>query len=182
MSSQKPLPTVVRLSLPGVMLLETKRWPDERGWFTESWQADDFTTIGINDRFIQDNLVMNEKTGILRGLHWQAAPYGQAKLIRCLTGEILDVVADVNPKSPTYGQWVAVSLKAEEGKTLYIPESYAHGYVTKSEKTLVLYKVNKGREPNAERGIRWDDPTLGIDWGIKDPILSEKDQRASYLK
>ena len=182
MVSQKPLPTVTRLSLPGVMLLETKRWPDERGWFTESWQADDYSAIGIDDRFMQDNLVMNHQAGILRGLHWQAAPYGQAKLIRCLTGEILDVVADVNPESPTYGQWMAVTLKAEEGKTLYIPENYAHGYVTKSDRTLVLYKVNKAREPNAERGIRWDDPTLRIAWGIESPILSAKDRSASYLK
>lgn len=179
---EKPLPIVTPLSLPGVFLIETRRWEDERGFFTESWQAEDFEKIGIDARFMQDNLVMNEKAGTLRGLHWQAAPEGQAKMVRCLSGEILDVAADVNPESPTYGEWTAVTLKAKEGKSLYIPAGYAHGYVTKRDKTLVLYKVDRPWCPEAERHIRWNDPTLNVAWGVGDPILSPKDRAAPFLK
>ena len=181
MAFEKPLPIVTPLSLPGVLLIETRRWADERGFFTESWQAEDFEKIGIDARFMQDNLVMNEKAGTLRGLHWQAAPEGQAKMVRCLSGEILDVAADVDPESPTYGEWTAVPLKAEEGKSLYIPAGYAHGYVTKSDNALVLYKVDRPWCPSAERNIRWDDPRLAVAWGVESPILSPKDRAAPFL-
>lgn len=181
MSFVKPMPSVIPLSLPGVLLLETRRWRDARGWFTESWQAEDFSRVGIDVGFMQDNLVMNEHRGVLRGLHWQAEPQGQAKMVRCLMGEILDVAADVRPESPTFGQWVAVNLSEKKGNALFIPAGYAHGYVTRSERALVLYKVDQPWCPSSERAVRWNDPSLGIDWGINSPILSEKDACAPYL-
>lgn len=173
---------VRRMSLPGVRLIVGKRHEDARGWFAESWRRDMWQKVGIESDFIQDNLVMNRLKGTLRGLHWQREPYAQAKLVRCLTGALIDVVADVRPESPTFGRWEAVPLSAEGGEALFVPAGYAHGYVTTADSTLVLYKVDVLWQPSAEASCRWNDPTLGIDWGVTDPILSDKDRAAPLLR
>lgn len=173
--------TVEALRLPGVRLVKSRRFDDARGWFTQSWQREDWRQVGVDVDFMQDNLVYNPHRGTLRGLHWQAEPHAQTKLVRCLKGALLDVVADVTPTSPTFGQWEAVPLTSKEGEMLLIPAGYAHGYVTTEDDTLVLYKVDAPWCPMAEASCRWNDPFLNIDWGVDDPILSEKDRVAPLL-
>ena len=178
---QKPLPAVTELALPGVRLITPRRFADERGWFCETWQAQDWKTIGIPAVFVQDNLVFNACRCTLRGIHWQKAPFGQAKLIRCLTGAVLDVAADIRPGSLTFGQVVTAVLDAAKGDSLFIPAGYGHGYLTLADETLVSYRVDVPWHPEAEAACRWDDPTLAIDWGTDSPILSAKDQAAPFL-
>ena len=174
--------TATMFDLPGVMLLQSVVHKDERGSFTQSWQADDWRAAGLDVTFVQDNLVWNARSGTLRGLHWQREPHAQSKAIQCVKGALLDVVADVRPESPFYGKWIAVELKAGEGKTLFIPAGYAHGYVTTEDDTIVLYKVDQPWVPDAEESCRWNDPTLDVDWRCREPIISEKDAVAPFLK
>ncbi len=181
MCFQKKMPTVTELALPGLKLVRVPRMVDERGWFSESWQRDDWLKIGITADFMQDNLVMNDAAGILRGLHWQNAPHAQTKLVRCLSGAVRDVVLDLRRESPTYRRWAALTLTADAGDALLVPQGFAHGYVTLMPKTLVLYKVDHPWVPGSEAACRWNDPYLGIDWGVTDPILSEKDAAAPLL-
>lgn len=181
MCFQKKLPTVTELALPGLKFVRVPRMVDERGWFSESWQRDDWLKIGITADFMQDNLVMNDAAGILRGLHWQNAPHAQTKLVRCLSGAVRDVVLDLRRESPTYRRWAALTLTADAGDALLVPQGFAHGYVTLIPKTLVLYKVDHPWVPGSEAACRWNDPYLGIDWGVTDPILSEKDAAAPLL-
>ena len=178
---QKPLPTVTELALPGVRLITPRRFSDERGWFCETWQAEDWRSLGIPTGFVQDTLVFSARRGTLRGIHWQKAPYGQAKLIRCLAGAVLDVAADIRPGSPTFGKVVTAVLDAAKGDSLFIPAGYGHGYLTLADETLVSYRVDEPWHPEAEAACRWDDPTLAIDWGTSDPILSAKDRTAPFL-
>lgn len=175
------MPTVTELALPGLKLVRVPRMVDERGWFSESWQRDDWLKIGITADFMQDNLVMNDAAGILRGLHWQNAPHAQTKLVRCLSGAVRDVVLDLRRESPTYRRWAALTLTADAGDALLVPQGFAHGYVTLMPKTLVLYKVDHPWVPGSEAACRWNDPYLDIDWGATDPILSEKDAAAPLL-
>lgn len=181
MCFQKKLPIVTELALPGLKFVRVPRMVDERGWFSESWQRDDWLKIGITADFMQDNLVMNDAAGILRGLHWQNAPHSQTKLVRCLSGAVRDVVLDLRRESPTYRRWAALTLTADAGDALLVPQGFAHGYVTLMPKTLVLYKVDHPWVPGSEAACRWNDPYLGIDWGVTDPILSEKDAAAPLL-
>ena len=178
---QKPLPTVTELALPGVRLITPRRFSDERGWFCETWQAEDWRSLGIPTGFVQDNLVFSARRGTLRGIHWQKAPYGQAKLIRCLAGAVLDVAADIRTGRPTFGQVVTAVSDAAKGDSLFIPAGYGHGYLTLADETLVSYRVDVPWHPEAEAACRWDDPTLAIDWGTSDPILSAKDRTAPFL-
>ena len=182
MQRVKPLPDVIDLALPGVKLITPRRHEDERGWFSEAWQRDDWHKIGIDTDFMQQNLAMNVRRGTLRGIHWQCEPYGQAKLIRCLTGSVLDVAADIRPGSPTFGRSVTVVLSAQAGSALYIPAGYGHGYLTLEDRTLVEYGVDAPWCPEAETACRWNDPTLAVDWGTDAPILSAKDRAAPFLK
>lgn len=181
MCFQKKLPIVTELALPGLKLVRAPRMIDGRGWFSECWQRDDWLKIGITADFMQDNLVMNDAAGILRGLHWQNAPHSQTKLVRCLSGAVRDVVLDLRRESPTYRRWAALTLTADAGDALLVPQGFAHGYVTLMPKTLVLYKVDHPWVPGSEAACRWNDPYLGIDWGVTDPILSEKDAAAPLL-
>lgn len=181
MCFQKKMPTVTELALPGLKLVRVPCMVDERGWFSESWQREDWLKIGITADFMQDNLVMNDAAGILRGLHWQNAPHAQTKLVRCLSGAVRDVVLDLRRESPTYRRWAALTLTADAGDALLVPQGFAHGYVTLMPKTLVLYKVDHPWMPGSEAACRWNDPNLGIDWGVTDPILSEKDAAAPLL-
>lgn len=137
--------------------------------------------LGITRPFVQENEAFTKEAGTIRGLHWQASPHAQAKLLRVLSGVIWDVVADVCPRSPNFGKWVGVTLDARERTSLYIPAGYAHGYVTRTADTLVTYKVDNYYAPQSERSVRWDDPMLAVDWGVSSPTLSVKDAAAPLL-
>jgi len=152
--------------LPGVLLVETLRFSYERGWFTESFNAADFAAAGIDRVFIQDNHSFNAESGTLRGLHFQRPPAAQAKLVRVLRGAIFEVAVDIRADSTSFGRYAAVRLDATEGRQLYIPEGFAHGYCTLEAETEVFYKVTAPYSPADEDGLAWDDPTLGIKWPV----------------
>ena len=165
--------------LPGVRLLEPDVYSDERGSFMETWNARDYGHCGIEVSFVQDNL-SRSREGLLRGLHFQN-PRPQAKLISVLEGEVYDVIVDVRVDSETFGEWEGRFLSAEDPHQLYVPEGYAHGFVVTSGDALFHYKCTDFYHPEADRGIRWNDPALGIDWPVDDPILSDKDAKAPLL-
>lgn len=167
------------LGIAGPLLLSVRRFADARGAFTETYNRRDYHAIGIEDDFVQDNQSLSVPVGTLRGLHFQTPPHAQAKLVRVLRGRILDVAVDIRANSPTFGRHVAAELSGENGLMLYIPEGFAHGFVTREPNTEVAYKVSALYAPACDRGLAWDDPALGIAWDI-DPaaaVLSDKDRR-----
>lgn len=165
-----------------VILVKPKVFGDNRGFFMEAYKKSDFIENGITVEFNQDNHSKSTK-GVLRGLHYQKAPYGQAKLVRCSKGRIYDVAVDIRPDSKTFGQYVKVELSEENKQMLFIPEGFAHGFVVLSDEAELLYKASGEYAPQADSGIRWNDETIGIDWGIDfEPILSEKDKNQPFLK
>ena len=170
-------------SLSDVMILTPKRFGDDRGWFMETFNAARVAEAGLNLSFVQDNHSMSAKVGTLRGLHFQTPPHAQDKLVRCSKGAILDVAVDIRRGSPTYGKWVGVELREANGKQLLVPKGFLHGFVTRSENTEVQYKCTDVYAPDCDGGIRWDDPEIGIDWGLTgDPVLSAKDTVAPLLR
>ena len=160
-----------------LILLVSKRFGDNRGWFSEMFRQDVWYGLGVHDVFTQDNQSFSNAKDTLRGLHFQLPPQGQAKLVRCLSGSIYDVAVDLRSGSPTYGQWLGVELSDCNGRQLYIPVGFAHGFVTLKPETEILYKVSSYYAPDCDRGLAWDDPTIGIDWplGGREPLLSDKD-------
>jgi dTDP-4-dehydrorhamnose 3,5-epimerase len=170
------------MELDGVIVIEPDVHSDERGWFYESYSVLKMKGIGIDTVFIQDNHSYSEKRGVIRGLHFQNPPMVQTKLVRCTRGSVFDVCVDIRTGSPNYSKWVGVRLSAANMKQLFIPAGFAHGFVTLENGTEVQYKVDRPYSKEHERTIRYDDPTLGIDWGIDDPVLSEKDSVAPSLK
>ncbi len=171
---------VIETALEGVRIIEPRVFEDRRGFFFESYNERAYAEHGIGDRWVQDNHSRSVR-GVLRGLHYQAPP-GQAKLVRVVVGEVYDVAVDVRFGSPTFGQYVGVVLSAENRRQLYIPVGLAHGFCVLSETADFLYKVTSYYAPQDERGIRWDDPTLGIPWPVRDPILSDKDLALPFLR
>lgn len=162
--------------VPDVLEIIPKKFGDARGFFSEVFKESTLVEYGFSETFIQDNHAYSAETGVLRGLHYQSPPFAQDKLVRVVRGSILDVAVDIRKGSPTYGEWVAVELSAKNWKQLLVPKGFAHGYLTLEPDTEVLYKVTNPYAPECDKGIAWDDPTIGIDWGgIKNPILSEKD-------
>ena len=166
--------------LPGVRLLKPDVYVDDRGSFMEVWNARDHGHAGIEVSFVQDNL-SRSRDGVLRGLHFQN-PRPQAKLISVLQGEVYDVVVDVRVESETFGAWEGRILSAENARQLYVPKGYAHGFVVTSGNALFHYKCNDFYHPEADQTVRWDDPQIGIDWPVDDPILSDKDAEAPVLE
>jgi dTDP-4-dehydrorhamnose 3,5-epimerase len=165
--------------LPDVVILTPRRFGDARGWFMETWNATVMAGLGLDLAFVQDNHSHSAEAGTLRGLHYQRPPHAQAKLVRCSRGAIFDVAVDVRIGSPFYGQWVGVDLTAENGRQLLIPAGFLHGFVTRAPDTEVQYKCSDVYAPDCDGGVRWDDPMLGIDWGLTaPPVLSEKDANA----
>lgn len=161
--------------LPGLLLITPKVFEDHRGHFFESFRSDALQNHGVTDLFVQDNQSLSNR-GILRGLHFQRPPHTQSKLVRVVQGSVLDVAVDIRKGSPTYGQHVAVELSGKNHQQLYIPEGFAHGFLTLEDQTLFLYKCNKYYAPDFEQGLPWNDPDLAIDWGIENPVLSAKDE------
>ena len=169
-------------ALTDVLILTPSRFGDARGWFSETWNAAKLAALGLNLSFVQDNHSMSAAAGTLRGLHFQRPPHAQDKLVRCSKGAIRDVAVDMRKGSPTYGKWVAVDLSAENGRQLLVPKGFLHGFVTLTDDTEVQYKCTDIYAPDCDSGIRWNDPTIGVDWGVTDPVLSAKDQAAPFLK
>lgn len=163
--------------LPGAFLIDIEPIEDERGFFARVWCQEEFAEHGLQTTWAQSNLAHTKKKGTLRGLHYQVAPYQEAKLMRCIRGAIYDVIIDLRPDSSTYKQWLGVELTAQNHKTLYIPEGFAHGYQALVDDTETFYQVSQFYTPGAERGVRWNDPTFGIEWPItKNIIISGKDK------
>ncbi|MEM9971745.1 MAG: dTDP-4-dehydrorhamnose 3,5-epimerase [Pseudomonadota bacterium] len=166
--------------LPGVMILEPKRFGDARGFFCETWNAKTMAKSGLNVDFVQDNHSRSAAVGTLRGLHFQAPPHAQAKLVRCGRGCLFDVAVDVRKGSPTYGKWFGIELSFDNGLQLLIPEGFLHGFVTREPDTEIVYKCSDFYSPEADGAVRWD--SCGIDWGLTgDPVLSDKDAAAPGL-
>lgn len=170
---------ITQTTLPGVLLIEPRVHRDARGSFAEFWRADRYQELGINDEFVQDNVSWSQR-GVLRGLHYQT-PNAQAKLITALYGAIYDVAVDVRPEADTFGKWVAVELTADTMKQLYIPAGFAHGFLVLSDHAIVSYKCSDYYVPEHEYTLRWNDPRVGIDWPISNPVLSDRDARAPFL-
>jgi dTDP-4-dehydrorhamnose 3,5-epimerase len=174
---------IERLEIPEVLLLKPRKHEDPRGFFSETFRADTFAARGIEAAFVQDNHARSAQKGVLRGLHFQVPPRAQGKLVWCVRGSILDVGVDIRLGSPTYGKHVAVELSAANWHQLWVPPGFAHGYITLEEDCEVIYKVTDYYAPEHDRGIAWDDPTLGIDWRLPsiEVILSDKDRRHPRL-
>jgi dTDP-4-dehydrorhamnose 3,5-epimerase len=170
-----------RLEIPDVILIEPRIFPDERGFFMESYKYSDFAAFGIKEQFVQDNQSRSTR-GVLRGLHYQKAPKAQGKLVRVVVGEIFDVGVDIRQGSPTYGKWVGEQLSAENKRMLYIPPGFAHGFCVLSELADVTYKVTEEFSPEHDEGIIWNDPDIGVDWPIENPIVSTKDAALPTLR
>lgn len=161
--------------LDGVYIVEPGVFGDHRGFFMESWSQRAFEEAGLFYNFVQDNHSYSSVKGTLRGIHFQRGEAAQAKLVRCVRGAVLDVAVDLRPESPTYGQWTAVELSAENKRQFLIPRRFGHGFVTLTDEVEFLYKADNFYAPAADGGILWNDAQLGIDWGVAEPVLSAKD-------
>jgi dTDP-4-dehydrorhamnose 3,5-epimerase len=171
--------TVEPTALEGLKVVRPTRFSDARGWFMETYHQERFAQLHATG-FVQDNLSYSHR-GVLRGLHFQATPHAQAKLVSVLRGAVLDVCVDIRPQSSTFGQHVRMELTAIGAEMLYIPEGFAHGFVALENDTLFHYKCGARYEPSAERTLIWNDPALGISWGVSDPLVSEKDRAGLTL-
>lgn len=171
---------IISSQIPEIKIIVPKIFADNRGYFLESFRADLFKEAGIDIDFIQDNISKSSK-GTLRGLHYQKEQ-PQAKLVKCISGKILDVAVDVRMNSETFGQYVATELSEENHMQMFIPEGFAHGFSVLSDEAIVCYKCSSYYHKESERGIRWDDSKINIEWGIESPILSDKDKNHPFLE
>jgi len=172
----------IKTKLDGVVIIEPRAFSDNRGWFVETYHKAVFKNNGLDYAFVQDNHSYSANKGTVRALHLQNPPYAQAKLVRCVRGAIFDVAVDLRKNSPTYKEWMGVELTSDNRKMLMIPGGFAHGFVTLCDDTEVCYKVDNPYHKESEVGIIYNDPDIGIDWGTKNPILSDKDKTAKRLK
>jgi dTDP-4-dehydrorhamnose 3,5-epimerase len=163
--------------LEGAFLVDLERREDDRGFFARTWCADEFADHGLVNRVVQANVSWNAKRGTLRGMHFQHPPHAETKLVRCTSGGIYDVIVDLRPDSETYKQWLGVELNAENRRALFVPEGFAHGYQTLVPDSEIVYQVSAAYAPQAEGGVRWDDPAFGIEWpDAGNALLSDKDR------
>jgi dTDP-4-dehydrorhamnose 3,5-epimerase len=168
--------------LPGVRVLTPRRFGDARGFFSESWNRRLLAERGMDHDFVQDNHSVSARVNTVRGLHFQSPPHAQAKLVRCGKGRLFDVAVDIRKGSPTFGRWFGIELSFENGRQLLIPEGFLHGFATREPDTEIIYKCTDYYAPSADGAVRFDDPDIGIDWGLSgDPILSDKDAAAPRL-
>lgn len=173
---------LTKTKLDGVVIIEPDVFGDNRGFFMESWNKKKMEEAGLYYDFVQDNHSKSTVKGTLRGIHFQKDDKAQAKLVRCVKGAVLDVAVDLRENSPTFKQWVGVELSAENKKQLLIPRGFGHGFVTLTDDVEFLYKADNYYAPEADAGVRWNDPEIGVEWGIENPILSEKDKKNPFLK
>lgn len=170
---------ITKCNLSGLFLIEPRRFGDSRGYFAETWSRRALTEAGIDVNFVQDNHSLSHQAGTVRGLHFQAPPHAQAKLIRCGRGRLFDVAVDLRRGSPTFGRWEGVELSAENGLQFFIPAGFGHGFVTRESDTEVIYKCSDYYAPDCEGSLRWNSPEIGIDWGLGAPAsISDKDAAA----
>ena len=172
---------VINTKIPDLYIIKPRVFEDERGYFFESYNKEAFLRMGIDQNFVQDNESKSAK-GVLRGLHFQKPPFTQGKLVRVMRGSVLDVAVDLRKASPTFGQWASVELTQDNKWMYWVPPGFAHGFVTLEDDTVFFYKCTNVYNKASEGSIRWDDPDLNIDWGIKNPVLSEKDKVAPFFK
>lgn len=169
----------IETKLKGAFVIEPERLEDERGFFARTWCQSEFEAHGLNPRLAQCSISFNKRRGTLRGMHYQAAPHEEAKLVRCIRGAIYDVILDLRPVSPTFRQWTSVELTADNRRMVYIPEGCAHGFQTLEDSTEVFYGMSEFYCPEAARGVRWDDPAFGIEWPVQVTAVSYKDNSYS---
>ncbi|MEF9989066.1 MAG: dTDP-4-dehydrorhamnose 3,5-epimerase [Christensenellaceae bacterium] len=172
---------VTKTKIEGLIVIEPDCFGDNRGWFMETYSKPKFEQIGIDCEFVQDNHSLSAVKGTLRGLHFQINPMAQSKLLRCTKGTVLDVAVDLRKDSPTYKKWHSVELSAENKKQFFMPKGFAHGFLTLTDDVEIQYKVDAVYSKECDRSIRFDDAELGVDWGIANPILSQKDLDAPLL-
>jgi len=173
---------LIKTKLDGVVILEPRVFKDHRGFFMESYSKRVYEELGLNYEFVQDNHSLSKEAGVLRGLHYQLNPKAQTKVVRVVSGAVLDVVVDIRKGSPTFGEWISVILSGDNFRQIVVPKGFAHGILTLVPNTHLLYKVDEFYSPEHDRGIRWNDPEIGIEWNWNEPILSEKDKNAPLLK
>ena len=173
---------ITKTKLDGVVIIEPDVFGDKRGFFMESWNKKKMSELGLEYDFVQDNHSKSTVKGTLRGIHFQKGDKAQAKLVRCVKGAVLDVAVDLRKNSPTFKQWVVVELSEENKKQLLIPRGFGHGFVTLTDDVEFLYKADNYYALEADAGIRWNDPDIGVDWCVENPILSEKDKNNPFLK
>lgn len=173
---------IEKTALDGVVILTPRRFGDVRGWFTETWNVARMKDAGFDLDFVQDNHSFSADMGTLRGLHYQRPPHAQDKLVRCTRGVIFDVAVDFRVGSASFGKWIGVELSAENGRQLLVPKGFLHGFVTRVAETEVQYKCTDVYAPDCDGAVRWDDPDIGIDWGVGAPVLSAKDAVAPLLR
>ncbi len=166
---------ITKTHIEGLVVLQPKIWKDDRGYFFESFRQDVFSKLGIDVNFVQDNQSLSQK-GTIRGLHYQAAPFEQGKLVRVVQGKVLDVALDIRKNSPTYGQYYAIELSAENQTQFFIPPGFAHGFSTLEDNTIFCYKCTNYYSKVSEGGVRFDDPALAIDWKVEGLFVSDKDK------
>ena len=171
-----PFVIFIEIQLKGAYIIEPEKLEDERGFFARSWCEREFAAHNLNPRTVQCNISFNSKKGTLRGMHYQAAPRAEAKLVRCTRGAIYDVIIDLRPKSPTFKQHVAEVLTVDDHKMLYIPEGFAHGFQTLGDNAEVFYQISELHAPECARGVRWNDPAFAIEWPISAPIMLKRDR------
>ncbi|XDA98263.1 dTDP-4-dehydrorhamnose 3,5-epimerase [Sulfitobacter sp. LCG007] len=174
---------VEKTKLEGVVILTPKRFGDQRGFFSESWSRRQMEAEGLSFDWVQDNHSLSSQAGTVRGLHFQAPPHAQDKLVRCGRGALFDVAVDIRKGSPTYGDWIGVELSFENGRQLLIPAGFLHGFVTRAPDTEIVYKCSDYYAPECDGAVRFDSPEIGIDWGLDgiEPVLSDKDRAAPTL-
>lgn len=163
-------------ALAGACIIDIEPVPDERGFFARSWCREEFARHGLNPDLAQCSISFNKKRGTLRGMHYQAKPHEETKVVRCTRGAIYDVIVDLRPESPTFRKWIAVELSADNRRMLYIPAGLAHGFQSLTDDTEVFYKISTPYRPESVRGVRWNDPAIGIEWPLAVSVISEKDR------
>jgi dTDP-4-dehydrorhamnose 3,5-epimerase len=163
--------------LQGAYIIELEKLEDERGFFARTWCEQEFANFGLDPKIVQCSISFNWKKGTLRGMHLQLPPGAETKLVRCIRGAIYDVIVDLRPNSPTFKQWIAVELTAENRKTLYIPQGFAHGFQTLEDNSEVFYQMSEFHQPELARGFRWNDPQFNIDWVENPSVISERDRQ-----
>jgi dTDP-4-dehydrorhamnose 3,5-epimerase len=164
-------------ALAGACIIDIEPVPDERGFFARSWCREEFARYGLNPDLAQCSISFNKKHGTLRGMHYQAKPHEETKVVRCTRGAIYDVIVDLRPESSTFRKWIAVELSADNRRMLYVPPGFAHGFQSLVDDTEVFYQISTFYHPESARGARWDDPAFGIEWPVMERVISDKDRQ-----
>ena len=168
--------------LDGAYIIEPEKIEDERGFFARTWDNEIFEEKGLNSKLVQCSISFNKTRGTIRGMHYQEAPYEEAKLVSCPRGKIFDIIIDLRTKSKTFKKWDSVELSSENYKMIYIPEGFAHGFQTLEDNSVIQYQISQVYAPEYYRGIRWDDPTFKIQWPLPPTVISKKDSSLGYFK